>query len=181
MYIKMIKEIEIPENVNFELVGNRIKVSGEKGVLERIYPLRNIRIEKKDKKIIISPIENSAKNNAIVGSFNAHLKNMFKGVTEPFTFKLKVCSGHFPMSVKVQGQEFQLSNFIGGKKLKKLNIPKEVNVKVSGEIIEVSSINLEKAGNFASRIESLTRLNKKDRRIFQDGIYMIEKHGKVIK
>ena len=174
-------EIEIPEGRIFELEGNRIKVSGSKGTLERMYPLRNIKIQKKGNKIIISAFEKTSKNNAIVGSFISHISNMFKGVEEEFEYKLKICSSHFPMSVKIQGNEFTVSNFIGSKKIKKITIPEKVNVEVKGEIISVKSADIEKAGNFASKIELMTRLTKKDRRIFQDGIYMIEKNGVKIK
>lgn len=180
MYIKMISEVEIPENIGFEINGNTILISSEKGKIERTYPLRNIKIEKKENKVSISPTEKTAKNRAIVGTFSAHIINMIKGVQEGFVYKLKVCSGHFPMNVKVQGNEISVSNFLGSKKVKKIEIPAEVQVKVSEELIEVSSINVEKAGNFASKIETLTRLNKKDRRIFQDGIFLIEKKGNKI-
>ena len=181
MCIKMAREVEIPQDVNFEIVGNTLKVSGQKATLEKTFPVKNIKIERKENKLIITQIQKTSKNRAIIGSYEAHLKNMFKGANKEFLYKLKVCSGHFPMSVKAQGNELQVSNFLGGKKMQKITIPQEVNVKINGEIIEVSSSNIEKAGNFASKIESMTRLNKKDRRIFQDGIFMIEKNGVEIK
>ncbi len=176
----MLDEIEIPENKNFQIQGNKIVISGEKATLEREYPIRRINIKKQGNKIKILPAEKTAKNKAIIGTFVSHIKNMLIGVDEEFEYKLKVCSSHFPMTVKVQGNELTVSNFIGSKHIKKIKIPQRVTVEVQKDIITVKSSNIEKAGNFASKIESLTHLRKKDRRIFQDGIYMIEKNKRKI-
>ena len=48
-------------------------------------------------------------------------------------------------------------------------------VTVQGDKITVESPNKEDAGQTASEIELLTRISKKDPRVFQDGIYIIEK------
>ncbi len=176
----MIDEVEIPQDKNISIEGNRIIVSNDKITLEKTYPIRRIHIKKQENKIKILPIEKTAKNKAIIGTFASHIKNMLKGVEEEFEYKLKVCSSHFPMSVKVQGNELSVSNFIGSKNIRKITIPQGINIEIQKDIITVKSHEIEKAGNFASKIESLTRLSKKDRRIFQDGIYMIEKNKRKI-
>ena len=53
-------------------------------------------------------------------------------------------------------------------------------VKVEGSEIIIESTNKELAGQAAADIEQLTRITNKDRRIFQDGIYITEKDGKKI-
>ena len=41
----------------------------------------------------------------MVGTIRAHINNMIKGVTEGFTYKLKIRYAHFPMKVYVKGDE----------------------------------------------------------------------------
>ena len=62
-----------------------------------------------------------------------------------------------------------------------MNPPENVNVKIEGDVIVIESTDKEAAGKTATNIEQLTRITDKDRRIFQDGIYVIEKSGKVVK
>ncbi|MDD5193887.1 MAG: 50S ribosomal protein L6, partial [Candidatus Nanoarchaeia archaeon] len=53
-----------------------------------------------------------------------------------------------------------------------------VSVKINKDIIELESADIEKAGLVASNIEKGTKIRFRDRRIFQDGIFMIEKPGR---
>ena len=53
-------------------------------------------------------------------------------------------------------------------------------VKVEGEKITVESCDKELAGKIASDIELLTSKSNRDLRVFQDGIYMIEKANEVL-
>ena len=122
-----------------------------------------------------------AKTRALLGTFKAHINNMFSGLNEPFVYKLKVCSVHFPMNVQAKGNEIVINNFLGGKKPKIVKIPTGAEVNVDGDIIAIKSIDKELAGIAATRIEQATRLTGKDRRIFQDGIFITEKGRKVTK
>ena len=55
---------------------------------------------------------------------------------------------------------------------------KGANVQVSGQDITIESADLELAGTIASDIEGMTKKGTRDTRIFQDGIYIIEKPTK---
>jgi large subunit ribosomal protein L6 len=59
-------------------------------------------------------------------------------------------------------------------------VPQEVNVKVEGDTIILEGADKALVGNVAGKMEKLTRITDKDKRRFQDGIYIIEKAGKVI-
>ncbi|HLC99276.1 MAG TPA: 50S ribosomal protein L6, partial [Candidatus Nanoarchaeia archaeon] len=82
------------------------------------------------------------------------------------------------MNVSVSGNEFNVANFLGEKTPRKLKIKDGVKVKVEGEFVVVEGIRKEDAGQVAANIEILTKVKGRDRRIFQDGIYIIEKDGK---
>ena len=113
-------------------------------------------------------------------TFVAHVKNLLKGVKDKFLYKLKICSSHFPMNVSLSGKNLVIKNFLGEKCPRTLKIKEGVDVKINGDLIEVSSCNKDFAGNVASDIELLTKKVGKDVRIFQDGIYIIEKGGKAV-
>ena len=176
--VDAIRTVKVPEGINIDVTRTEIKIKGPKAELTRQYPYQYVNIQKKDSDITIAPSKNTAKLKAVVGSFAAHINNMIRGVQEPFIYKLKICSSHFPMTVKIQGNEVQVVNFLGEKKPRKANISPEVKVKVEGDIITVEGNDIELAGQTAAKIEQLTRITKRDRRIFQDGVYIIEKAGK---
>ena len=84
------------------------------------------------------------------------------------------------MNVSLNNDELQIKNFFGEKIPRILKIKEGADVKVEGEIITIESMDKEKAGQIAADIETLTKRSGFDRRIFQDGIYIIEKAGKEV-
>ena len=172
--------IPIPEDIQVTVEGNKFTVSKDQQSLDRAFPVRVVSITVKDREVIIKSFSEVARSRAMVGTFRAHVNNMIKGLQDPFVSKLKVCAAHFPMTVKRVGGEVQLQNFLGEKKVRKVKISEDVNVKIEGQDITISASDIEAAGAAASKIEQMTRLCKKDRRVFQDGIFMTEKAGKKI-
>ncbi len=84
------------------------------------------------------------------------------------------------MTAKIENNIFELKNFLGGKKLRTAKIPEGVDIKLNGDVIELSSRDIELVGMASARLELLTRVTKRDRRVFQDGIFITEKAGKVL-
>jgi large subunit ribosomal protein L6 len=138
-------------------------------------------METKENKILIKSRKNTKREKKLIGTLKANLKNMFKGSSELHKYSLKVCSGHFPMKVEVKEDTLTISNFIGEKFPRKLKLKEGVNVKVEGDMVNVESVDKSLAGQTAADIEQLTRRTNYDTRIFQDGIYVINKDGKEIK
>lgn len=118
-----------------------------------------------------------SKNSKATLNSLAHIVNMFNGVTDGYFAKLKVCSGHFPMQVKVEGTKLQIKNFLGEKIPRAASILNGVKVEVKGDMIEVNGIDKEKVAQTAANIEQATRITNRDRRIFQDGCYLVVKAG----
>ena len=138
-------------------------------------------VEVKNGEVKFSSIKTSKSTKKLINTFTSHMKNLFKGVEEGHTYKLKICSGHFPMTVTLKGEELEVKNFIGEKVPRILKIKPGVKVTVNGSEIIVESINKDLAGQTAASIEQLTKRPGFDNRIFQDGIYIIEKDGVAIK
>ncbi|MFH1455542.1 MAG: 50S ribosomal protein L6 [archaeon] len=172
------KEIEIPEGVQVIIDGKTVKVIGPVGEVQRIlaYPTLEIKIE--GNKVMFEPKVFSKKEKMIINTFVAHVNNMIQGTQEPFVYKLKIASSHFPMNVTLQGKEVVIKNFFGEKIPRRARIMEGVKVEISGDIITVTANNREAAGQTAANLEQSTRITNRDRRVFQDGIWITEKAGK---
>ena len=176
----LIREIEIPEGISVSVSGGEAKVSGNGKELVRSFDFPKIELKVERNKIILSAKRATRRESALIGTVWAHLKNMIKGVGEDFVYKLEVCNVHFPMNVKVEGDKVIIKSFLGETVERVAKIAPEVNVDIKGNQITVSSHNLEAAGQTAANLEKATRLTGKDRRIFQDGIFITEKPRRII-
>ncbi len=170
------KEIEIPEGVTVEVEGKKVKVTGPLGTLERTFKYTwDIKIEKKDNKVVAHSPSDRRKVKAMVGTIIAHIRNMIKGVTKGYTYKLKIVYSHFPITVKVDGDKVVIQNFLGERTNRVAKIMGDVKVSVQGSDVIVKGINLEDVAQTAANIEQACRITKFDRRVFQDGIYIYAK------
>ncbi len=171
-------EIDIPEGAQIEINEQEIKV--KKGNKEIKKNLPRVELSKGENKIIIKTKRSTKREIKQAKTANAHIKNMLKGLEDNFIYRLQICSLHFPMNISVKDNYVIIKNFLGETKERKAKILSEVNVKIEKDIIIVESHNKESAGQTASNIEKSAKTKNKDRRIFQDGIFMIEKSGKEI-
>ena len=169
------EEIEIPEEVQVEMNKFLIKITGKNGTLERRFVHPIIRIQKKENKLLMEAKNITKREKRMIGTFKAHLKNMIHGVSEGYEYHLKICSGHFPMTVTLEGDGLIIKNFLGEKVPRKSKILPNVEVEMNGNDVIVKSSDLEAAGQTAANMEKATRITNKDRRVFQDGIYITKK------
>ena len=169
------KTIPIPEGVTVTFQGQLLTVSGPKGKNERTFWYPAIIIEITDSEIIVDSTIMKKTQKAMVGTFASHIANMMKGVAEGFEYRMKVVYSHFPMQLKVEGNKFMIGNFLGEKKARYANILGDSKVKTSGDEVTVTGVNKEDVGQTAANIEQATRIKRFDPRVFQDGIYTVEK------
>ncbi|HDH40970.1 MAG TPA: 50S ribosomal protein L6 [Candidatus Altiarchaeales archaeon] len=174
-------EIRIPENVDVEIKENAVTVKGRLGELTREFPPHPVKISKKDNSILLSIDSDKRRQKAVLGTYRGHIQNMIRGVSDGITYKLRVVYSHFPMSIKVQGDTLLIENFLGEKRPRKARILENVSVDVKGRDITVSGIDKENVAQTAANLEQATRITGLDPRVFQDGIYIVEKDGKEIK
>ena len=106
---------------------------------------------------------------------------MMSGANEPHKYIMKICSGHFPMNVSVAKNEFIVKNLLGEKVPRVLRLKEGANVRIEGDIVTIEAADKEIAGQVAADIKKLTRRGNYDTRVFQDGIYIINKDGKDVK
>ncbi len=172
--------IEIPGGVSVVVNGNGIVVKGNGKELKKDFDKGKVGIGVKDGKVVLSVKGATRRESKMIGTIWAHLKNMIKGIGEDFVYELEICNVHFPMNVKVIEDKVVIKSFLGRVKERVARIMAGVKVDVKGNKIEVSSGDIEAAGQTAANLEKATRLVGRDRRVFQDGIYITKKPYKNI-
>lgn len=171
---KEIKEIVIvPEGIEVEIKDRAVSIKKEGKEVTKRY--QGFDVKKEDNKIVLYNTKATKKEKKLLKSFTAHLRNIIKGLQEKFVYQLKICFVHFPVTVEIKGNEILVKNFLGEKVPRKVKIIPDVDLKLEKDIITVTSWDKEKAGQTAASIETLTRIKNKDRRVFQDGIFIIKK------
>lgn len=169
--------MKVPEKVSVAIDGDIFTVKGPKGEVKRSFRFPKVKIVAEGNNIVFSAQKPTKREKATVFSTEAHLKNMFKGVLNSCIYKLKVCSGHFPMKLAYKNNVLEVKNYMGETVPRTLKIKPGVDVVVKEPDITVTSVDKELAAQTAAAIEQMTRRPNFDRRIFQDGIYIIHKDG----
>jgi len=169
------EEVNIPDGVEVSVDNNLINVKGKIGQISRLFRNPQVTLSTKDRKIAFSVKKYTKKEKKMLNTIKSHVKNMLYGVNDVYTYKLKICSGHFPMNVSVSDGKFIIKNFVGEKYPRILELDRDVKVTVNGEEIIVEGVDREKVGLTSGRIEKLTRRPHYDKRVFQQGIFITEK------
>ncbi|MAG39934.1 50S ribosomal protein L6 [Candidatus Pacearchaeota archaeon] len=177
---KLERTVDLPEGFTSEIKGNTIKLKGNSKETERDFDLGKVLVKQEGNKITISCEKATRREAATIGTTQAHLQNMIRGLSEGFTYKLEICNVHFPMNVKAEGNKVTIKSYLGEKKDREAKIEDGSKVEIKGTEITVTSDDIEKAGQTAANLEKATKLKGRDRRIFQDGIFITEKNGRKI-
>jgi large subunit ribosomal protein L6 len=163
------EEVEIPSNVKVavektEPFGYVVKVRGPLGEIVREFRNTPVVMSLQDGKIVLEVFDARKREYAILGTYRGLLKNMFLGVTRGWRYKLKVIYTHFPMLVKVQGNQLIIENFLGRKSKIVLEVPKGVKVEVKGkEDVVVEGIDRDVVSQFAAAIQAAVELRGDER------------------
>ena len=168
-------EIEIPDDVSAEIDHLELTVEGPNGSVTRRLWYPDIDVSVEDGAVVIASENADAKTNATVGTFESHVSNMIHGVTDGWEYKMEVFYAHFPMQVNVEGDEVIIENFLGERAARRAPIRGDTDVQVDGETVTLSGSDKEAVGQTAADIEQLTKVTDKDTRVFQDGVYLVEK------
>ncbi len=172
--------IELPKEVAAKVENGVVILTAGKNTEARKIGSKSMNAKVEGSKLLFTNEKDTKKERKLMGTLKAHLKNMIKGVTQGHVYQLKICSGHFPMSVAVAKDELVVKNYLGEKVPRTLKLNQRTKVKVEGDHIIVESSSKELAGQTAAAIETLTKRANYDRRIFQDGIYIINKDGEEV-
>jgi len=169
------RKVKIPKGVTVRIEGNLVKVTGPKGMLMREMYYPNVSLSVADGECTIATESGRKKILAVCGTFAAHLQNMCTGVTKGYQYRMKVVYSHFPIQLKLAGDRIEVGNFLGEKRSRFARIEKDVKVAIGSDEVSLTGIDKEAVGKTAANIEHATRIRERDPRVFQDGVYIIER------
>ena len=115
---------------------------------------------------------------ATVRTVVSHIDNMMVGVTRGFIYKMRFVYSHFPINVTLNGENVEIRNFLGEKRVRKVKLLEGVKYVRSADVkdqIELSGNDIAMVSLTAAQIQGQTNVRKKDLRKFLDGIYVSEK------
>jgi len=182
MKAHIIEKVDIPHGIEFSVEDNLVSMSIDGKRNSRRFNFYGVELKKDGNHIVIEAKKASKKELKVVYSTKAHINNMVKGLEEGFEYKLQIAFVHFPMTVEhnKEKNELIIKNFLGEKKPRKAKILSGVEVEIKKELITLRAHDKELVGQTAGNIEKATHVRMKDRRKFQDGIYLTEKPGRTI-
>jgi len=160
-------KIEIPEQVEVKVSSGMFEVKGPKGSVIRKFSARNVKISVSGKEVLVES------DNVLEGTFIAHLRNMFKGVTAGYVRKMRAVHLHFPITLEVKGNEILIKNFIGEKAARHVKIAKGTKATVDKIGVTIEGADKDAVGQTVANIRAAIKIKQRDPRVFQDGVYEI--------
>ena len=146
------QEIAIPGGVKVTQAGGVVTVSGPKGTLSKIF--------RDDITIVIGPrvVNLNIKRNdkfskSLWGTYASHIKNMIKGVQEPYQKKLILEGVGFKSEVK--GKNFNFA--LGFSHSVIVPIPESITATAEKNVITISGVDKELVGSFTAAIRALKK------------------------
>jgi large subunit ribosomal protein L6 len=167
--------LDIPEDVDLTLDGHKVAVTGSNGNIKRDFEHTRVNLDYIDRNLRIWVENPKKKQAALVKTISSHVQNMIKGVTEGYTYRLKIVFIHFPMTIQVQGKKVIINNFVGEQRPREAKIFGNVSVRVEGDDVIVQGPDIEEVAQTAANIQQATKIRNKDLRKFLDGIYVYSK------
>lgn len=141
--------VGIPDKVEVKINGSTVEVKGPKGQLS--YTFRpEVKIEKVEKSITVSPVDESTTARAQWGLSRTLINNMVTGVTTGFVKSLEFNGVGY--KAVVSGSTLTLN--LGYSHPIDYKLPKGVEAKVTKNVIELSGADKELVGFVAAQVRS---------------------------
>jgi large subunit ribosomal protein L6 len=169
--------VEVPKGVTFALDGTVLRAKGPLGTVERPFPSDAIglTVSGGTATLELRLPSHRKRSQALLRTWAAHLRNLAGGLTFGVEARMKIVAAHFPMKVQVRGEELVIENFLGEKHPRSTRLLPGTKAQVEGDIVTLSGHDVEQVGQSAANVERATRIRDYDPRVFQDGIYLIER------
>jgi large subunit ribosomal protein L6 len=168
-------ELELPDEVSGEVDHLDLTVDGPNGSVTRRLWYPDVSVTVADGRVVIESDADDAKTMSTIGTFESHVRNMVHGVTEGWEYEMEIFYSHFPMDVAVEDGDVVIENFLGERAPRRTEIHGDTEVDVQEETVTLHGPDIEDVGQTAADIEQLTRVQDKDVRVFQDGVYITSK------
>lgn len=175
-------EVDVPADVDVSVQDDVVTVRGPRGELSRRFkhPKLSLRVGPLsdgdgEEGFIVRVDRPRRKDEALAGTWASHVRNMIDGVTRGYEAEMRIVYSHFPIKAKVEGDRFLVQNFLGERHPRHARIQPGVEIEVQGDTVTLAGSDKEAVGQTAATIERITRIRGYDTRVFQDGIYIVQK------
>ena len=170
-------QVLLPKGVQARLEKDTVTVHGPHGEVHRAFPVGALRFATHGQTVTLTLLVSSQRKKArsLLNTWERHVGNMAQGVMTGFEARMKVVAAHFPMKVAVKEHALVIENFLGEKYPRTASILPGVEAKVDGEFVVLSGPDIERVGQSAANIERTTKIRNYDPRVFQDGIYIVDR------
>mgnify|MGYP005769118303 CR=1 FL=1 len=143
--------LTIPENVNVEVNGQKVRVLGPKGELS-LDLIKTIEVKINDKELTVEKLKEDKFTNQMHGTTNANIANMIKGVSEGYKKALEIVGVGYRFNV--QGNTLTIN--AGYSHPVKMEVPAGITVKANSNTeIELEGIDKCALGEFAANIRKV--------------------------
>jgi len=171
---KVVERIGLPAgataSVNGQVVSVKAKFESGKAL-----KAKGVSFSVDKNEIVIEARPGTKRMNTVVKTMSAHVRNLIAGAQHNYTYRLAVVFSHFPLNVQVKEKTVEIKNFVGEKFPRVAKIVGSTKVEVKGKEIFVSGPNKDDVGQTAANLETRTRVIGRDNRVYQDGIFVVEK------
>jgi large subunit ribosomal protein L6 len=169
--------IPVPKGVVVHLTVTIVSAKGPLGTTSRTFPsdVLGLTTGAGTAELLLRIPANRKRAQALLHTWESHVKNLINGVTQGFEAKMKAVAAHFPMKVSVKDSTLVIENFLGEKHPRGASLLSGVTAAVDGDFVVLSGLDIEQVGQSCANIERATKIRNYDPRVFQDGIYIIER------
>lgn len=169
--------VPLPEKVRLTVRGALLEAEGPLGKVTRPFPsdALDLSVEKREARLTLKIPPHRRQSRSLLHTWEAHVKNMTLGLTRGVEARMKVVAAHFPMKVQAKGETLVIENFLGEKQPRVAALRAGTKAVVEGDIVVLTGTDVEQVGQSAANIERTTHIRDYDPRVFQDGIYLIDR------
>ena len=178
-YVAIDEEVIVPKGISASLKDKIVTLKGKKGSFSQDFShARLIDIKLIDNTFYLHadfPRKNVIAKTSTIKNL---IKNMIRGVQEGYEYRMKIVYSHFPITVdppKGKKKEILIRNFIGERAPRVTKKIGDVKITANKEEVIVSGISKEHVGQTCANIQNLCKIREKDKRVFQDGVYVFKK------
>ncbi|CAD8213569.1 unnamed protein product [Paramecium octaurelia] len=190
-YILTEEHVAIPEKIEITAKSKQVKVKGPRGELTKNFKhaALDIQVQKKVNKktnasksrVSVRMWQSYRKQRCQVNSVASSIKNMIRGVTTGYKFKMVLAYAHFPIIINLldKGLGIEIKNFLGEKIIRTIKCLPGVtitrNEQEEKNVLTLQGNDLNNVSLTCALIHQACAVKNKDIRQFLDGIYVSEK------
>ena len=174
-------KVEVPKGVSVSCKNRQVVVQGPRGSLSRDFRHAQLQMGVHDGEFRVELWFGNRKSVAVCNTIVSAVRNMIKGVTEGFEYRMRAAHAHFPILINVTGSSLEIRGFLGEKRVRVVTIPKGVNINTdtgTKDEIAITGNDVNDVSQFAASVQQAVRPKNKDIRKFLDGVY-VSKSGAI--